>query len=342
MKAMVLEQWEHMCEKEIAKPTAGPGQAVIRVKYAGVCGSDITVYRGKHATATAPVVLGHEILGEIESLGEGAPAGFQVGDRVTVDPLISCGVCEACRGGHRHVCKELKLLGIHENGGYAPYTVVDADMMVKIDPAVQDEVAALAEPFAVGYHVVSRSGLKVGQTALVIGAGPIGMVIAVTARSAGAAKVVVSEPNEARRALAERMGFETIDPAKEDALARVFELIGENGADVVFETSGSRPGILLTTSACKIHGTIVPLGLGGAPVEFCLGTVSFKEQRVVGSRVYPYLDFVGGVRLLERLAKSTDLSPLVSDILPLSEAQKAIDSMSSGANTGKILLKCND
>ncbi len=340
MEAMLLKNWGNMVKTEMEKPVAEKGQIVIKVLYAGVCGSDITVYNGKHPTATAPVVLGHEILGEIEEIGQGVAENFAIGDRVTVNPLISCGSCEACLGGHKHVCQGLKLLGIHENGGYAQYTVANAEAVVKVSHTVKAEIAALAEPFAVGYHVVSRSELKVGQTALVIGGGPIGSVIAVVARAAGA-RVVISEPNDARRGLAEDMGFETVNPIKENPTEKFAQLVGPNGFDVVFETSGSKAGILLTTAACKIYGTIVPLSLSGAPVEFCLGTVSFKEQRVIGSRVYPCLDFIGGVRLLERLAETEDLSRLVSDILPLAEAQKAIDYMINGTNTGKILLKCN-
>ncbi len=341
MKAMLLKDFGNMVETDIKKPTAQKGQIVIKVLYAGVCGSDITVYSGKHPTATVPVVLGHEILGEVEEIGDGVSDEFKIGDKVTVNPLISCGVCEACLGGHKHVCQTLKLLGIHENGGYAQYTVANADMAVKVSDKVKNEVAALAEPFAVGYHVVSRSELKVGQTALVIGGGPIGTVIALVARAAGASKVVISEPNDARRKLAESLGFDTVNPVAEDTAVKFAELVGSNGFDVVFETSGSKAGILLTTTACKIHGTIVPLSLSGAAVDFCLGTVSFKEQRVIGSRVYPYLDFVKGVRLLEKLSETEDLSKLVSDILPLEEAQKAIDYMINGTNTGKILIKCN-
>ncbi len=341
MEAILLKEWGNMVKSDMEIPKAQNGKIVIKVIYAGVCGSDVTVYSGKHPTATAPVILGHEILGEIAEIGDGVSDEFKLGDKVTVNPLISCGVCEACLGGHKHVCKSLKLLGIHENGGYAQYTVANADMVVKVSADVRDEVAALAEPFAVGYHVVSRSELKVGQTALVIGGGHIGTVIAEVARAAGASKVVISEPNDARRALAESLGFEVINPVKEDVTEKICELVGTNGFDVVFETSGSKAGILLTTAACKIHGTIVPLSLSGAAAEFCLGTVSFKEQRVIGSRVYPYLDFVKGVRLLEKLSKTEDLSKLVSDILPLSEAEKAIDFMINGTNTGKILLKCN-
>lgn len=341
MLAAKLENKEQLVIKEIEKPILRNGEALIKVLYAGVCGSDVTVYSGKHPTATFPVVLGHEILGIIEDIRSDKPIQFKIGDRVTVDPLISCGVCEACRKGFYHVCKELKLLGIHEDGGYAQYTKASIDKLVKVSDKLPDQIAALAEPFAVGFHVLSRSELKLGDMALVIGAGPIGLIIAIAAKAAGASRVVISEINEKRLDLAKVLGFETINPREVDVMSDINEITDGNGFDVVYEVSGSKAGILLTTSACKIRGTIVPLSLSGLPVEFELGKVSFKEMRVIGTRVYPYMDFVNGVKLLERMSDEYDLNMLISDILPLQEAQKAIDSMISGANVSKILIKCN-
>ncbi len=342
MKAAVLEKWENLEIKQIAKPEIVPGEALIRMIYAGVCGSDITVYSGKHPTATVPVVVGHEILGIIEDIKPLGPSDLKPGDRVAVEPLVSCGVCEACRKGHSHVCKSLKLLGIHINGGYAEYTKAEVKKLVKVSERLPDRIAALAEPFAVGFHVISRSGLKLGDTALIVGAGPIGMVVALCARSAGASRVVVSEVNEKRLALAQQMGFETINPLSQDPMVQINAMTEGNGFDVVFEVSGSKAGILLTTNACKIRGTIVPMSLAGTPVEFELGKVSFKEMQVVGTRVYPFMDFVGGVRLLERLYDTEKLDLLISDELPLDEAQKAIDSMKTGKNLCKILIKCQE
>lgn len=198
----------------------------------------------------------------------------------------------------------------------------------------------MAEPFAVGFHVISRSELKLGDTALIIGAGPIGMVIAIAAKEAGASRVVISEINEKRLELATSMGFETINSKEVDALQTIKEMTGGNGFDVVFEVSGSKQGILLTADACKIRGTIVPLSLSGLPVEFMLGKVSFKELKVIGTRVYSFMDFVGGVKLLERMADEYDLNMLITDIIPLHDAQKAIDSMKKGTNVSKILIKC--
>lgn len=338
MKAALLKTWENMELVEMDKPTLEDGEALIRVDYAGVCGSDITVYSGKHPTATAPVVVGHEILGRIAEIK--GDSEFKVGDRVTVEPLISCGTCGACRAGHSHVCRSLKLLGIHENGGYAEYTKVSNKKLVKIPEGLSDEVAALAEPFAVGYHVTERACLEAGQSVLVVGGGPIGLVVALSAQYKGA-RVLLSEVNENRLALAATLGIEGVNPAKCDVNAAFTEFAGVDGFDVVFEASGSRAGILTTTDACKIRGTIVPMSLAVTPVAFALGKVSFKEMSVIGSRVYTFEHFKGGVKMLADIAAARDIRPLVSDILPLSEAQIAIDMMKSGKNNGKILIKCN-
>lgn len=325
---------EQLVMSDLPIPEIGAGEALIRVLYAGVCGSDLVVYRGAHPTGKLPVVLGHEFIGIVEKINAQSP--FQVGDRVTAEPLISCGVCEACLGGHFHVCQGLRLLGIHENGGYAQYVRVNASKLVAIPDNLSDEVGALAEPFAVGYHVCQRSGMRAGDDVLVIGGGPIGTVVALTAREFGA-KVVVSEPNEKRRAVAQRLKLHALSP---DALKDCVQHETDgNGFDVVIESSGSKMGILSTTQLCKIRGTIVPMSLAGTSVDFTLGQVSFKEQSVVGSRVYPFLHFGRGVELLGRLADKMNLSPVISDIMPLSQAQEAIDAMIAGTNACKILLK---
>lgn len=285
-----------------------------------------------------PIVIGHEILGTIEEIK--GDFDFKIGDRVTVEPLISCGECDACKGGYGHVCRSLKLLGIHENGGYAEYVKVSNKKLVKVPEQLPDELAALSEPFAVGYHVCTRSGIKKGDTALVIGGGPIGIVVALSAQFFGA-KVVISEVNEKRLTVAKSLGIDTINPSKSDVKEKICELTSGVGADIVYEASGSKAGILTTTDVVKIRGVIVPMSLSGKTVEFCLGKVSFKELSVIGSRVYTFEHFKKGVAMLGEIAKKTDLTPLISNILPLKESEKAIKMMLSGENAGKILIKCN-
>lgn len=336
MKAALLKTWTDMAVVDMEKPVPAADEAVIAVRYAGVCGSDITVYNGKHPTATAPVVVGHEILGVIEQIGDNPD--FKVGDRVTVEPLIQCGVCDACRRGH-HICKNLKLLGIHENGGYAEYTKTAVSKLVKIPDSLPDDVAALAEPFAVGYHVVARSEIRKGDTALVIGAGPIGIIVGLAAQYAGASRVVITDLNPERLAMAESLGLEGLHPADGDSLAEINRLTDGNGFEVVYEASASKGGMLMSTSACRIGGAIVPLSLAGVPTDFCVGVVSFKELRLIGSRVYTMEHFRAGVQMLADIAEKKDLHPLISDVLPLEDAQKAVDMMMKGENKGKILLK---
>ena len=146
MKAAVLKNWLDLELCDIPVPVPGENEALIKVKRAGVCGSDITVYRGKHMTATVPTVLCHEILGTIESLPEGYDGKFKLGQRVLMNPIISCGKCAACQRGLPWVCENLKLLGIHVDGGFAEYTKVGVDKLVALDEDIPDEVAILDEP----------------------------------------------------------------------------------------------------------------------------------------------------------------------------------------------------
>ena len=160
MKAAVLKNWLDLELCDIPMPVPNENEALIKVRLAGVCGSDITVYRGKHMTATVPTVLSHEILGEIVTLPEGYAGPFKVGQRVLMNPIISCGECAACKAGLTHVCENLKLLGIHVDGGFAEYTKVGVDKLVALDEDIPDDVAILGEPFAVGYHVMQRSQIQ--------------------------------------------------------------------------------------------------------------------------------------------------------------------------------------
>jgi len=336
MKAAYVYEREKMEFRELPTPEAGEGEALIEIIYAGVCGSDIVMYRGEHPTAKLPVVLGHEVFGIVREIR--GRADIKIGDRVTAEPLLFCGVCEACRQGFGNVCGKLRLLGIHLNGAYAQYVKAGVDKLVPIRTDIPDKFAALAEPFAVAYQVCMRGGVRGGADALIIGGGPIGNTVAMMARAFGA-NVTVSEPNGVRRATAEELGFSVIDPINGDMDELIAVSTGGAGFDVVIEASGSKAGVLSTTKLCKIHGTIVPMALAGTPVDFILGQVSFKEQTVVGSRVYSFLNFKRGVEMLERLyCGGVNLDPLISDILPFDRAQEAIDMMIAGGNACKILL----
>ena len=218
MKAAVLKNWLDLELCDIPMPVPNENEALIKVRLAGVCGSDITVYRGKHMTATVPTVLSHEILGEIVTLPEGYAGPFKVGQRVLMNPIISCGECAACKAGLTHVCENLKLLGIHVDGGFAEYTKVGVDKLVALDEDIPDDVAILGEPFAVGYHVMQRSQIQPGDKIFISGGATVGLYIAIFAIAWGAGRVIISEINEPRRKFVESMGIETINPSETDAM----------------------------------------------------------------------------------------------------------------------------
>ena len=337
MKAAVLENWFDLQLKDIPIPVPGKDEALIKVIRAGVCGSDITVYKGKHMTATVPTVLSHEILGRIESLPEGYDGPFTVGQRVLMNPIISCGKCAACRRGLPHVCENLKLLGIHVDGGFAEYTKVGVDKLVAIDDDFPDEVAILGEPFAVGAHVMVNSDIQPGDKIFISGGATVGLYIAIFAKAAGAERVIISEINEPRRQFVESMGIETINPENTDAMDLMRE-VTDGGFDIVFDTSGAPSCVLQMPDLCRCGGKLLSLGLSGDAYPFIIGKVSFKEIRLIGNRLYSQQDFEAGVRFLEDNWKALHLDRMVTDRLGLTEINRAIEMMLHGENICKIII----
>jgi (R,R)-butanediol dehydrogenase/meso-butanediol dehydrogenase/diacetyl reductase len=200
-------------EREPLEPA--PGQVRLDVAYVGICGTDLHIKHGAmDARVTLPAVIGHEMSGTVAAVGEDVTEWTQ-GDRVTVMPLRWCGDCAACRAGHRHVCQRLVFVGIDSPGALQQSWTVDQDLVVRLPERLPLDQAALAEPVAVAVHDVRRAGLAAGGRALVVGGGPIGLLIALVAASEGI-DVVISEPNAFRRTVAEQVGLRTIDPIAED------------------------------------------------------------------------------------------------------------------------------
>lgn len=338
MKAAVLKNWLDLELCDIPKPVPNDNEALIKVRLAGVCGSDIVVYKGKHMTATVPTVLSHEILGTIETLPEKYEGPFKVGQRVLMNPVISCGECSACKRGLGHVCENLKLLGIHVDGGFAEYTKVGVDKLVPLDDDIPDDVAILCEPFAVGYHVMMTSKVQPGDTVFISGGATVGLYIAVFARAWGASRVIISEINEQRRKFVESMGIETINPSQTDAMDLMREVTGGGGFDIVYDTSGAASCVLQMPDLCRCGGKLMSLNLSGDKYEFILGKVSFKEITLIGNRLYTQDDFEKGARFLEDNWRELGLDRMVTDRLTLSEINTAVDMMLTGKNICKIII----
>jgi 2-desacetyl-2-hydroxyethyl bacteriochlorophyllide A dehydrogenase len=342
MKAAVMTEWGKIDVKDVPVPEPGEEECLIKVNYTGICGTDLHIYEGHHPTAKAPIIPGHEFVGTIERINSSRRTGLQVGDRVVVEPLISCGTCEACREGNVHVCRSLKLLGIHANGGFAEYLVASVDKTIKVADSLSDRIAAMTEPFAVGYHVNRRAGVKSGDRVLVIGAGPIGLIVGLVVREQGATQVTFSEINPARIRQVRSFGFDhVINPAEEDAAARLEELTDGEGYDIVIEVSGSQAGILFATQACRIRGTVVFVGFPGRTPQVNVLQGIFKELTMVGSRVYTFDDFQRTTEMLGKMAADNrfDLENLISDVSPVEHLEQSLQTMKEGNSLGKILIE---
>ncbi|MGV8895220.1 MAG: zinc-dependent alcohol dehydrogenase [Rhodoglobus sp.] len=304
-----------------------PGEVQIAVAYTGLCGTDMHILHGNmDARVKTPLVFGHEMSGTIAAIGDGV-SGWSVGDPVTVMPLDWDGTCPACLAGNQHICHNLNFIGIDSPGSLQPLWNVKADVLVALPTTLRLDHAALVEPTAVAVHDVRRAALQPGQKAVVIGGGPIGVLIATVARDFGG-DVVVIELDPKRRAQIEELGFATLDPRETDQVAWVTEWSAGAGADVVFEVSGAAQAVLGATELAKVRGTIVVVAIHPTPREINLQRVFWRELSILGARVYQREDFETAVELLDKGVIPADL--LITKIFDLSQTQEAFAELEAG------------
>jgi (R,R)-butanediol dehydrogenase/meso-butanediol dehydrogenase/diacetyl reductase len=294
MKALVYHGKDSIALQEMEAPKIQEGEALVKVHYAGICGSDLNIWHGALARIVPPVILGHEFCGEIVEI-KGQPKGDL---RVAVEPLINCGVCLPCRMGLYHVCRHLKLIGVDVHGGFAPYVKAPFHRIYKLAPGASMELAALTEPTAVATHMVRRSGTQVGDFVVVLGGGPIGLLVAQVARAVGAVQVWISEINPFRLNMAQELGFGVINPQREDLVQAVLDRTDGEGADVVFEEIGLPEAAAQMIALTRVRGRILMGGIYKKPAPVDLQNVAIKEIEIVGSRVYDFRDFKAAIDLL--------------------------------------------
>ncbi len=312
----------------------GPGEVTVAVAYVGICGTDLHIFHGDmDARVSVPATIGHEMSGTIAEVGEGV-TGWTAGTPVTVMPLHWDGTCPACLAGNQHICQNLDFIGVDTPGALQQYWNVPADTLVRLPEGVSLRDAAMVEPTAVAVHDVRRSGLVPGDKVVVIGAGPIGVLIATVAADTGA-EVVVAEIDPGRRASAEALGVRTFDPSTVDQVAWVESWTGGAGADVVFEVSGAAAAVLGATSMVKVRGTLVVVAIHPQPRPLDLHRVFWRELRILGARVYERRDFERAVELVASGAIPT--SELISAVVPLDDVAAAFEALEAGGAM-KILV----
>lgn len=337
MKKMLAAQFlapDRIEAIEVGVPELRDGEALVRVEACGICGSDLFIVSGGHPRARPPLTIGHEFCGRVVEVA-GADQEIAPGDRVTLYPLISCGECFVCKNGQPHVCRSLGLYGFDDEGGMADFVRVPVTSLMKIPETMSGQAGALLEPLAVGVHAVARSPVKQDDMAIVIGAGPIGLVTALALRHHGVERIRVTDLNPFRLQLARELGFNALDGARDDLLEIIYSETNGEGADVVFEVAGAPASALQMTELVRCRGTVVNVSVFKTPVEVRLQSVNFKELTIIGSRVYTPADFLKAIEAVEGLP----IEKLITHSFPLQDVAEAFQIFKSGGDVCKVLVK---
>jgi (R,R)-butanediol dehydrogenase / meso-butanediol dehydrogenase / diacetyl reductase len=349
MKAARWYQARDIRVEEVPEPKAEAGQVKIKVAYAGICGSDLHEYlagpifvpvKEPHPLSKdkAPIIMGHEYAGEVVEVGEGV-GRIQVGDRVCVEPIYSCGECPSCRKGHYNVCEKLGFVGLSGGyGGFAEYSVVPAHMVHKIPDHMSWEQAALVEPTAVAVHAVRQSGLQIGDTVAVFGAGPIGLLVIQAARAAGASNIIAVEVSPERQELARKVGADlVIHPLEQETVAEIFAYTEGLGADVSFEVAGVEATLNMAVAATRPEGNIVNVSIWEKPASLPVNHLVLTERKMTSIIAYHNI-FPQVIRLIAN--GQINALDLVTSYIRLDEiVPKGFEALTTQKSQIKILVQ---
>lgn len=347
MKAAVFHAQEDLRVEEVADPSPGRGQVKLRNAFAGICGSDLHVYYTPEAAgldfehphpltgSTLPQILGHEFSGTVVELGEGVD-GVAVGDRVAVWPIYYCGECAACRRGMYNACQKIGFHGLSsDGGGMAEFTTVDASKLHVLPENVDLRLGALVEPMSVAWHAVSRSGVEAGGTALIAGAGPIGIGVWFALKARGIEKVLVSEPSADRRAIMAALGATVVDPVSGDLAAAVAALTDGVGVDVAFDAAGAGPAVTSSLASLVPGGRVVVVAIHERTMDFLPTQLVMAETEIAGALAYLPEDFDAVIAAMA--AGVYDTTGWVQEV-PLTGVVDGIHALRGGAGA-KILVR---
>ena len=338
MKALVKSRPEPgLWMERVPVPEPGPSDVLIRVKKTAICGTDVHIWNWDEWSAkTVPVglVTGHEFVGEIADTGAAATK-YRIGQRVSGEGHIVCGVCRNCRAGRGHLCRNTKGVGVHRDGAFAEYLCLPESNVIAIPDDVPDEIAAIFDPFGNAVHTALSFDL-VGEDVLVTGAGPIGIMGAMVSKRAGARKVVITDLNEGRLALAARMGVDvTVNPAKK-TLDQVMDEIGmTEGFDVGLEMSGAAPAFRDMVAAMNNGGKIALLGIAPTAFEIDWNQVIFKMLTIKG--IYGREMYETWYKMIGLVQSGLDLRPLITHRIPVDDFEEGFAAMRSG-EAGKVVM----
>jgi len=332
MKAVALQGVGRMEFVDVPEPEPGPGDLKLRVRYCGVCGSDLHEYRSNLISMAAnrqTPIMGHELSGTVVGLGPGVE-GFAIGDLVTANPNEPCGECRFCRDGMDHLCSTALGVGYHRSGGYAEYVCTQARRTIKMPPDAPADRLALTEPLAVAEHALNRGQLQKGETVFIAGAGPIGALAVLSARHRGAGQIIVSEPAPNRRDLALRLGADhVIDPTATPPSLRVLQLT-QGGVDLSVECVGLNPPLDDCILSTRRGGRIVVAGLFETPYSLLPLRTMISEHTIIGAFAYTLAEFTDTAHLIA--SRTLDVSPVMSRTVGLPELPAVFAALDTDRN----------
>jgi len=343
MLAAVLHGRKDLRLEQRPRPEVAPGKVLIRVRRAGICGTDVhyfAVGRVGQYVMSAPFVLGHEFTGEIVAVGA-AVTKPAIGQRVVVNPAWQCGQCDYCRAGRGNLCRRVRMLGSASttpptDGAFSEYVMVGAEQCYPIPPGMDDGLAAIMEPFAVALQALRRAGPVSGKSVVVTGGGPIGLLVVIAARARGATTIAISDPIAERREMALAVGADaTLDPTGDGFKEQVATLTGD-GFDCLFEASGSPQAIKQAFEVVRRGGTIVQIGLIAAPeIAVPVNQLLVRELQFVGSFRYGDV-WEEAIRLVA--SGRVNLRPLISRVFPFRQVNDALELACARTGVVKVQL----
>ncbi len=325
--------------EEVKIPCLKEDEVLIQVKQCGICGSDIHSYKGKHPFVHPPIVLGHEFSGIVSGIGKKVK-NFHKQDRVTVEPNIVCGKCYNCRHGRYNICKYLKVIGcVGYNGACAEYISVPQDKVIKLPEEISFEEGALIEPTAVAVHAVRKSEEEIGDKVLILGAGPIGLLIMQIAKASGAGEVIITDLLDYRLKKAKELGADKlINPASQDLVEFIQKTYGEDGIDLIYDCVGVEETLSQAIQIARKGTKIMIVGVPEENPRVNLAYIGDRELELIGSLMYIRDDFEEAINLIQK--KKIKVKPLITHSFKLKDIKKAFELiLEKKENVMKVLIE---
>lgn len=337
MRALMYEGPWQMPLRDIPEPTPGPGEVVVSVQAAGICGSDVHGFTGSTGRRTPGIVMGHEFSGTVAATGENVEL-YAVGDRVVVQPLHRCGTCAMCRVGRGNICQNRTLIGMHSHGAYADAVSVPQAQLYRLPDDLSYEHGSWAEPLSVALHAVAITPLNLLETVVVVGAGPIGLLTVQAARLRGAGTIIVTDRNAHRLDVARQLGADiVVNVADEDPVERVHHATDGLGADVTFEAVGMTPTVQQALAVTRVGGSITWIGNSQPEVTLNMQQVVTREITIRGTYGFDR-EFGLAIELLR--TQRINVAPLIERVAPLDHGPQLFQELARGTlDSIKVILQ---